>query len=73
MTVTVPGLFSGLTHRDLLLIRLIAEDRDRQGIADELGISINTVKSHLKRIGRVLGVDHQAAMVAWAFREGYLG
>ncbi len=53
-----------LRPREVEVLRLLASGRRNQTIADELGISENTVKFHVARIYRALGVTTRAAATA---------
>ena len=60
----VAGLAEPLTARELEVLRLIAAGRRNQEIADELVISLSTVKRHIANIYGKLGVDHRTEAVA---------
>jgi DNA-binding NarL/FixJ family response regulator len=56
-----------LSHRQTEVLRLIAEGRSNHEIADELMITINTVKFHVRSIFRELGIHNRVeAAHAWA-------
>jgi LuxR family maltose regulon positive regulatory protein len=57
---------ASITAREQALLRLVAQGLSNWEIAQELTISINTVKSHLRRIYRKLEVNNraQAVMIA---------
>ncbi len=57
-----------LTTRELDVIRLVAEGMSNKEIARKLDLSPLTVKSHLGRIARKLGVGDRAHIVALACR-----
>ncbi|HEY8978413.1 MAG TPA: response regulator transcription factor [Streptomyces sp.] len=61
-----------LTAREVGVVRLMAEGRGNRGIAEALFLSEATVKTHLVRIYRKLGVDNRAAAVSEAVRRGVL-
>ena len=46
-----------LTPREREILPLLIQHRTLESIADELGVSRNTVKSHVKHIYEKLGVD----------------
>jgi DNA-binding CsgD family transcriptional regulator len=46
-----------LTTRELEILRLIAVRLDNQEVADKLGISVGTVKTHLHHVYAKLRVD----------------
>jgi DNA-binding NarL/FixJ family response regulator len=58
-----------LTQRQLEILRLMARGVAAAEIASSLGISVNTVRTHVQRILRRLGVHSQLEAVAVAFRE----
>jgi LuxR family transcriptional regulator, maltose regulon positive regulatory protein len=60
----VAGLAEPLTPRELEILRLIAAGMRNQEIADELVISLSTVKRHVANIYGKLGVDHRTEAVA---------
>ncbi|MET8978260.1 response regulator transcription factor [Streptomyces sp. NPDC004539] len=61
-----------LTAREVGVVRLMAEGRGNRGIAEALFLSEATVKTHLVRIYRKLGVDNRASAVSEAVRRGVL-
>lgn len=61
-----------LSHREIEVVRLMAEGRSNRAIAEALYLSEATVKTHLVRVYRKLKVDNRAAAVAEAVRRGLL-
>lgn len=61
-----------LTRRELEVLRLLAGNRTREEIAEELFVSVNTVKSQLTSIFRKLDVDNRFDAVRVGVREGLL-
>ncbi|HEY7031685.1 MAG TPA: LuxR C-terminal-related transcriptional regulator [Thermomicrobiales bacterium] len=61
---------SGLTTRELAVLRLLAAGRANREIAGELGIGLLTVKTHVANILAKLGVETRAAAAAYAHRHG---
>lgn len=59
-----------LTERELQVLKLLSGGMTNREIADNLTISTNTVKRHLKAIFRKLGVHTRAAAAAKAFNVG---
>ncbi|WP_339538528.1 LuxR C-terminal-related transcriptional regulator [Pseudomonas sp. RA_15y_Pfl2_54] len=55
-----------LSQRELEVLRLIAKGYSNQQIADELFISLHTVKTHARRIHGKLGVERRTQAVASA-------
>lgn len=63
---------SDLTSRELETLKLIAKDLSNQQIADQLFISLNTVKTRLKNINLKLEVDNRRKAVTKAKEMGLL-
>lgn len=61
---------AGLSTRELVTLKLIAEDLTNQEIADKLFISITTVKTHVGNILLKLEVDNRLQAVAKAKEFG---
>jgi len=61
-----------LSLRELQVVRLVADGRSNKEIAARLSISALTVKNHLARIGRKMGVGDRAHIVAVACRSGMI-
>ena len=61
---------SPLTRRQREVLRLMARGATAAEIADELGITHNTVRSHIRAIFHALGVTRQTEAVALALRDG---
>ena len=60
----------GLTHREIELLRLVAEGMSNKAIAQELSVSQNTVKYHMRNIIQQLGVENRTEAVTRAIRAG---
>jgi len=65
-----PGRRWGLTEREAEVLAHLIEGRRNLEIASALGVSANTVKSHLRAVFRKLGVETRAHSVALAVAEG---
>ncbi|MFN3075730.1 MAG: LuxR C-terminal-related transcriptional regulator [Alphaproteobacteria bacterium] len=65
----IAGPFEGLTPRERELLTSLATGFTNVQIADKLGISVNTVKFHLKNLYDKLGVNNRAQAVASFLRE----
>jgi DNA-binding NarL/FixJ family response regulator len=59
-----------LTPHESRLLRLLAEGHSYRGAAVELGLSVNTIAFHMKRIYEKLHVHSKSQAVAKAFRQG---
>jgi DNA-binding CsgD family transcriptional regulator len=60
----------GLTGRELEILRLLAEGLRAGVIAASLGLSLATVRNHIRSILRKLGCHSQLEAVAEARRRG---
>ena len=61
-----------LTPRQAQVARLAADGKHNPQIAAELGISKETVKSHLRDVFQVLYINSRKE-IAWALRAGQSG
>ena len=61
-----------LTGRELDVLRLVAQGYSNRAIAEQLVISIGTVKSHLKHIFAKLAVESRTQAVVQARAAGLL-
>jgi DNA-binding CsgD family transcriptional regulator len=61
-----------LTPRELEVLALAAEGMPNDEIGRELGLSVETVRTHLHRVYRKFGVGSRAHAVSQAFRTGQL-
>jgi DNA-binding NarL/FixJ family response regulator len=68
----VPPELEELTPRELEVLRLIARGHSNADIAAELVTSMATVKTHVNRIFRKLGVTERAQAVVLAYECGYV-
>lgn len=60
---------SGLTARELQVLRLVATGRTNRAISDELGLSEKTVARHISNIFNKLDVSSRAGATAYAFEH----
>jgi DNA-binding NarL/FixJ family response regulator len=58
--------FSQLTPRQQEIVRMIGRGLKGEEIAEQLGLTLNTVRFHRKNIGRLLGLETEWAMVRYA-------
>lgn len=68
----VQGLVEQITDREYAVLAVLSTRLSNAEIADRFGISLNTVKTHLKHIYRKLEVDGRSEAVAAAERLGLL-
>jgi LuxR family maltose regulon positive regulatory protein len=57
------ALVEPLSEREVDVLRLLATDLDGPGIANELVVSLSTIRSHTKSIYAKLGVNSRRAAV----------
>ena len=58
-----------ITPRELAVIRLIGEGRSNREIADELGLSVGTVKNHVSQIMDKLELRDRTQLAIYAIRH----
>ena len=66
------GSLDGLTEREREVMRLIAEGRSNQEIADLLVLSVSTVQTHSAHILAKLGLHSRTELVRFAIRQGII-
>jgi DNA-binding CsgD family transcriptional regulator len=64
---------SGLTRRELEILRLVAEGHSNAQLARMLWVTEQTVKFHLSNIYRKLDVGNRTEASRWAQLNGLLG
>ena len=69
----VPGLLEPLSERELEVLQLLAAGRPNRAIADELVITLDTVKRHVTHILEKLGAANRTQAVARARELGLVG
>lgn len=60
----------GLTPRETHVVAMIAAGAPNKEIARRLGVSMNTVKSHIRTAYRAMGVTSRTQAVLWAVDHG---
>jgi len=65
-----PGPLAGLSDREREVLSLVAAGLANKQIAQRLGISEKTVKAHLTRVFREIGVFDRTQAALWAQRNG---
>lgn len=77
---TIPGLAlptqdqpieDDLTEQEKLILTLLSMGSNTKDITEQLVVSRNTLKSHLKHIYRKIGVSDRTQAAIWAIRRGY--
>jgi two-component system response regulator DevR len=59
-----------LTERELVILRLVARASTNQAIADELHLSVNTIRNYMQSILAKLGAHSKLEAVAIAVKKG---
>ena len=76
MLTTTPSVAgqggASLTNREREILALLADGLGNKQIAARLGISTNTVKTHLELLFEKIGVSSRAEAVATGVRRGLL-
>jgi DNA-binding NarL/FixJ family response regulator len=62
----------GLTDREIEVLRLLARGLSNKAIAQEMCVSQNTVKYHVRNVMQQLGVQNRTEAVAYGIRAGLL-
>ncbi|MCD2256179.1 response regulator [Agrilactobacillus fermenti] len=65
-----PELYDDLTKREQEVLQLIAQGKSNQEIADELFITLKTVKTHVSNILSKLQVEDRTQAAIYAFKHG---
>lgn len=71
-TVAPPSADSALTERETALLAALADGRSYQAVGDALGISINTVRNHIRSVYEKLQVHSRSEAVSKALRDGLI-
>ncbi|CAM4491900.1 response regulator transcription factor [Paenibacillus phoenicis] len=70
---TVQGDDSGMTEREKEVLLLIAEGKSNKDIAEELHISIKTVKTHVSNLLMKCELEDRTQLAIYAHRQGWVG
>lgn len=71
-TITDEGGVDALTEREIAVLQLVAKGASNPQIADELFISVNTVKSHLRKILEKLQLNNRTQAATYAIEHGII-
>ena len=66
------GPVDALTPRELDIARAVARGRTNAELADELAISVSTVKTHLAGIQRKVGARNRTEIAIWAWEHHHV-
>jgi DNA-binding NarL/FixJ family response regulator len=67
-----PAPMAELTDRELQILRLVGRGRSNGEIADELVLSLSTVKTHVRHVLQKLGLRDRVQAVVLAYETGLL-
>lgn len=62
-----------LTDREWQVLYLSAQGKTLEQTADALGLSVDTIKTHVRRMMRRMGAVNRTHAVAIAYEQGVLG
>ncbi|MGI9155170.1 MAG: response regulator [Marmoricola sp.] len=65
-----PGTHLGLTQRESEVLGLLVSGHSNKGVAAQLVVSEDTVKTHIRGLYRKLGVSDRSGAISVALREG---
>ncbi|GBG08253.1 DNA-binding response regulator [Paenibacillus sp. MY03] len=65
-----PSVDASITPRELAITRLVGEGRSNKEIAEELGLSVGTVKNHISGIMDKLDLRDRTQLAIYAIRHG---
>ncbi|MGD9959409.1 LuxR C-terminal-related transcriptional regulator [Nocardioides sp.] len=66
------GEVSALSPQEAEIVRLVTTGATNREIADQMYLSINSVKTYIRSAYRKIGVTNRAQAVLWGVRNGYL-
>lgn len=66
-----PGREHGLTDREAEVLALITQGFSNEEIARHVYLGINTVKTHIRKAYRKIGVSRRAEAVLWGIDHGF--
>lgn len=69
---SVTGEISGMTEREKEVLLLIAEGKSNKEIAEELHISIKTVKTHVSNLLMKFELEDRTQLAIYAHRQGWV-
>jgi DNA-binding CsgD family transcriptional regulator len=61
-----------LTHREIEIVRCLAQEKTKKEISSDLGMSISTVNNHVKNIYRKFGIYNSVGVLKLAVSFGIL-
>lgn len=64
--------YDDLTPREREVLQLVAEGHSNQQVAEELGLSVKTVKTHRLHLMQKLDLHDRAELIRYAYQKGIL-
>jgi DNA-binding NarL/FixJ family response regulator len=65
------GELTGLSSRETDVLRLVVQGLSNREIANELFLSVNSIKTYIRSAYRKIGVTTRPQVVAWCVRHGF--
>jgi ATP/maltotriose-dependent transcriptional regulator MalT len=69
--MSMPSGMTELSTREGEVLELICRGLSNLEIADDLFVSVNSVKTYVRQIYQKIGVARRAQAVAWGLAHGY--
>ena len=63
---------AGLTEREIEVLRLVAQGASNQQMAEDLSVSVNTIKTHMRNILSKLQLDNRTQVATYAVQTGFM-
>jgi two-component system, NarL family, response regulator LiaR len=70
-TAAWPGQEQGLTERESEVLSLICQGLSNQQVAQNLYLSINSVKTYIRTLYRKIGAQSRSQAVIWGLQRGF--
>ncbi len=70
-TAAWPGQADGLTERESEVLSLICQGMSNQQVAQNLYLSINSVKTYIRTLYRKIGAQSRSQAVIWGLQRGF--
>jgi NarL family two-component system response regulator LiaR len=66
-----PGRDAGLSEREAEILTLICRGMSNQQVAQELYLSINSIKTYIRTMYRKIGAESRSQAVIWGLKHGF--
>lgn len=54
------------------ILKLLKTDKTYRQIAEDLGVKLETVRTHMRQIRNRSGIRQRPALVSWALKQGII-